>query len=205
MQELAGAEPVDGSPVVVVYFDNTLSLGELRDLCQRRGYRVCLFARDITPELFFQAREAGISSVLATSHSAEEIVSVLCAIAEGEFYFDPLLTEGNEHARTIHLTPREGHLIELLTQGLKNKEIAYQLGITEGTVKVYLSKLYQKVGAKDRFDLALYGLKNHGLASTAAGQSPAKSPDSKSDALRTLMTRMGPVRERRSAERAIVG
>jgi hypothetical protein len=43
---------------------------------------------------------------------------------------------------------------------LKNKEIATALTISEGTVKVYLSRLFQKLGVKDRFELALYGLKN---------------------------------------------
>lgn len=48
----------------------------------------------------------------------------------------------------------------MLAQGLRNKELAYRLGITEGTVKVYLSHLYEKVGANDRFELALLALKN---------------------------------------------
>ena len=50
--------------------------------------------------------------------------------------------------------------MSLLSQGLKNKEIATALNISEGTVKVYLSRLFQKLGVKDRFELALYGLKN---------------------------------------------
>jgi DNA-binding CsgD family transcriptional regulator len=60
----------------------------------------------------------------------------------------------------IPLTRREGQLVMLLSQGLKNKEISAALSISEGTVKVYLSRLFQKVGAKDRFELALYGLRN---------------------------------------------
>ena len=58
------------------------------------------------------------------------------------------------------LSRREGQLITLLSQGLKNKEIAFTLKITEGTVKVYLSHLFQKVGVKDRFELAVFGLNN---------------------------------------------
>ena len=63
-------------------------------------------------------------------------------------------------ARRYSLTRREGQLVSLLSQGLKNKEIATALTISEGTVKVYLSRLFQKLGVKDRFELALYGLKN---------------------------------------------
>ena len=58
--------------------------------------------------------------------------------------------------------------IVFLAQGLKNKEIAYRLGITEGTVKVYLSRLYGKLGVNDRFDLALFALKNLGPSQPAA-------------------------------------
>jgi hypothetical protein len=43
---------------------------------------------------------------------------------------------------------------------LKNKEIADALFIAEPTVKIYLSRLFRKIGAKDRFELALYGLRN---------------------------------------------
>ena len=66
------------------------------------------------------------------------------------------------------------------SQGLKNKEIATALTISEGTVKVYLSRLFQKLGVKDRFELALYGLKNltpgNGAidsASTSGGRKPS--------------------------------
>ena len=63
-------------------------------------------------------------------------------------------------ARSYSLTPRQGQLVALLTQGLKNKEIASKLNISEGTVKVYMSRMFQKLGVKDRLELALYGLKN---------------------------------------------
>jgi len=43
---------------------------------------------------------------------------------------------------------------------LKNKELGQALDISEGTVKVYLSRLFKKLGLKDRFELALFGLKN---------------------------------------------
>jgi len=64
--------------------------------------------------------------------------------------------------RPISLSKRQSELVGLLVQGLKNKEIASALGISEGTVKAYLTTLYEKVGARDRFELALFGLKNLG-------------------------------------------
>ena len=74
-------------------------------------------------------------------------------MAHGEQYFENVLPLGSAPTRAIRLSRREGQLVSLLAQGLKNKEIATCLDITEGTVKVYLSKLFQKVGAKDRLCL----------------------------------------------------
>jgi Bacterial regulatory proteins, luxR family len=60
----------------------------------------------------------------------------------------------------------------LVAQGLSNKEIAWSLGITEGTVKVYLSKLFDKVGVADRLELALLALKNFTANNAEAGNLP---------------------------------
>jgi DNA-binding CsgD family transcriptional regulator len=81
-------------------------------------------------------------------------------VNDGELWFEKALTDSIMSARRYSLTRREGQLVSLLSQGLKNKEIATALNISEGTVKVYLSRLFQKLGVKDRFELALYGLKN---------------------------------------------
>ena len=75
-------------------------------------------------------------------------------------------------ARPINLTRRESRLVKVVSRGLKNKEIATELGISEGTVKVYLSKLFDKVGAKDRFELALFGVRQlqcNGARQTSPG------------------------------------
>jgi two-component system nitrate/nitrite response regulator NarL len=63
-------------------------------------------------------------------------------------------------SRVTPLTQRETQILALLTNGLKNKEIAQAMGITEGTVKCHLCRLFQKVGVKGRFELALFCLKN---------------------------------------------
>jgi DNA-binding NarL/FixJ family response regulator len=60
--------------------------------------------------------------------------------------------------RVPQLTHRETQILALLMDGLKNNEIARALGITEGTVKGHLSRLFRKVGVRNRFELALFGL-----------------------------------------------
>ena len=110
------------------------------------------------------AREGSVSG-FETRLVRGDGVELLCRVSArkvqaGELWFEKALTDSFLSAKRIALTRREGQLVTLLAQGLKNKEIASMLLISEGTVKVYLSRLFQKLGVKDRFELALYGLKN---------------------------------------------
>jgi DNA-binding CsgD family transcriptional regulator len=64
------------------------------------------------------------------------------------------------HPGRIVLTKREIELVQLVSQGLTNKEICTILLLTEGSVKVYFSKLFKKARVKDRLELCLYGLRH---------------------------------------------
>ena len=70
----------------------------------------------------------------------------LTRVNEGELWFEKALTDSIMSARRYSLTRREGQLVSLLSQGLKNKEIATALTISEGTVKVYLSRFSRNWG-----------------------------------------------------------
>ena len=61
------------------------------------------------------------------------------------------------------LTPREQQVMELVEQGLKNKEIARELGIRPGTVKIHLKHIFEKTGVRGRYGLALSVMKEKGL------------------------------------------
>jgi DNA-binding NarL/FixJ family response regulator len=56
------------------------------------------------------------------------------------------------------LSPKEHAIIQCITQGKRNKEIAFQIGTTEQVIKNYLRKIYDKLGVSDRLELALYCL-----------------------------------------------
>ena len=122
--------------------------------------KIVLWVHAISTELALQAMALGVRGILRKTLPSELLVKCLQRVHEGEFWFEKALTDSFLSAKRIALTKREGQLVSLLSQGLKNKEIASMLLISEGTVKVYLSRLFQKVGVKDRFELALYGLKN---------------------------------------------
>lgn len=56
------------------------------------------------------------------------------------------------------LTGREREVLDLVGRGMRNREIADELGIQPGTVKVHLKHIFEKTGAADRYELALAGM-----------------------------------------------
>jgi two-component system nitrate/nitrite response regulator NarL len=128
--------------------------------------RIVLWVHSISTELALQATSLGIRGILRKTLPIDTLLRCLTRVNEGELWLEKSLTDSIMTARRYSLTRREGQLVALLSHGMKNKEIAFALTISEGTVKVYLSRLFQKLGVKDRFELALYGLKN--LAPAAA-------------------------------------
>ena len=132
---------------------------------------IVLWVTVISTELAFQAMGLGVRGVLRKQLPAELQVKWLQKVRGGELWFEKALTDSFLSARRVVLTNREGQLVSLLAQGLKNKEIAELLMVSEGTIKVYLSRLFEKAGVKDRFELALFGLRN-----LTTGQQPEAAP-----------------------------
>jgi DNA-binding NarL/FixJ family response regulator len=151
-----------GAPdLVLMDLTAEVTFGVLSDLKHAMtNCRIVLWVNSISTELAFQAMGLGVRGILRKTLPTDLQVKCLQKVQAGELWFEKALTDSFLCARRVALTQREGQLVSLLSQGLKNKEIATTLMISEGTVKVYLSRLFQKVGVKDRFELALFGLKN---------------------------------------------
>ena len=58
--------------------------------------------------------------------------------------------------RSKELTLRESQVVDLVAQGKANKEIAYRLYLTEGTIKEYLNRIFRKVEVSNRTELAIW-------------------------------------------------
>jgi DNA-binding NarL/FixJ family response regulator len=121
---------------------------------------IILWAREFSGELAHQALDMGIQGFLSTTAGADTMLECLRFAGTGEMWMERSLANTLLNSRPVALSRRQTQLLSLLVQGLKNREIATELGISEGTVKAYLTTLFEKVGARDRFELALYGLKN---------------------------------------------
>jgi two-component system nitrate/nitrite response regulator NarP len=147
--------------LVLMDLTSEVTFGVLSDMKHTLAHtRIVLWVNAISTELAFQAMGLGVRGILRKTLPTDLQVKCLQKVQAGELWFEKALTDSFLCARRVALTQREGQLVSLLSQGLKNKEIATTLMISEGTVKVYLSRLFQKVGVKDRFELALFGLKN---------------------------------------------
>src|SRR5215469_12150559 len=147
---------------------------ELRNVAPQT--RIILWVHGISPELAHHFIESGVRGILRKSYPPEMLLKCLRKVNDGELWFEKTLTSSFLNGRAVRLTPREAQMIALLSRGLKNKEISSILRICEGSVKVYLSRLYEKLGVKDRFELALFGLRNNpapsGLDAGFVGATP---------------------------------
>jgi len=160
-------------PHVIMYSLN-LELGqsvvqELRRVAPRSA--IVLWGHSFSTDLAYQAMDMKVQGMLSTTSQPDTLKECLKVAAEGQRWLEHTLSTALLNAERVTLSRRQSQLLALLVQGLKNKEIATHLGISEGTVKCYLTKLFEKVGAKDRFELALFGLRNlRGLMLESASQ-----------------------------------
>lgn len=135
----------------------TLStLRELRAVAP--GVPIVLWVESGALEFAFRGIRLGVRGILRRSLGLEAQAECLSRVAAGELWVEQALGDRLLCPKRIVLTPRERQLVRRLALGLKNKEIAYSLGITEGCVKMYLSRLFVKVAANDRFDAAPFAL-----------------------------------------------
>jgi DNA-binding NarL/FixJ family response regulator len=114
----------------------------------------------------------GVRGIITRSISPDLLVRCVRRIAAGETWIDnqsvTWVIEAYRAQAAALVSPRtqprlstkEMAIITCITQGKRNKEIAFQLGTTEQVIKNYLRKIYDKLGVSDRLELALYCLHN---------------------------------------------
>jgi len=146
-------------------------LGELKSLAPDTG--LILWVDWISQEFVRDALKSGVRGILRKDASVDLCVQCLTHVAAGQLWLENEMSQKLLCAKAVRLSPRERQLVGLLTEGLRNKEIAVRMSITEGTAKAYLSRLFEKTGASDRFELAMFALKN---LETNPGTGPSRGP-----------------------------
>jgi len=124
--------------------------------------RVVLLTAAIDDSSLMEARSLGVQGMVLKNSDPAYLLDCLERVRAGRIWLDPELGERvSELAETFggagrpQLAPRERQLIRFVRQGLRNRQIAEQLGVTEGTVKVYLHAVFEKLGVKNRTELAI--------------------------------------------------
>jgi two-component system nitrate/nitrite response regulator NarP len=124
---------------------------------------VVLLTASLDDRRLFEAVKAGVNGILLKEGAEETLVQCLDAVRNGKRWIENALLQraldmsfDGQAADPINsLTTRERAVVSLVRRGLRNKEIASELGLTEGTVKIYLHTIYSKVGVDNRTELAV--------------------------------------------------
>jgi two-component system nitrate/nitrite response regulator NarL len=115
--------------------------------------------------------QAGASGIVRKGAPLRTIMSCINTVAAGRSWMEDTVFRDAirpERYPRSELTPREQQVLELVEQGFKNKEIARELGIRPGTVKIHLKHIFEKTGVRGRYGLALNGLREKTLAPLAS-------------------------------------
>ncbi|MDP8994569.1 MAG: response regulator transcription factor [Pseudomonadota bacterium] len=139
---------------------------ELAEELRRRGDTrpIVLLTAGIGDEALLRALEAGVNAIVLKDRSLDRLIQCLSKVRSGGRWIDEGLLQraldlklGGGPAKTgfSALSPREQMVARLVAEGRRNREIADALGISEGTVKVHLYKIYDKLGVGNRTELAI--------------------------------------------------
>ena len=109
-----------------------------------------------------EAKSLKVQGIVLKNSDPAYLIECLESVRGGRTWIDPelatrarQLAAAPQRARHLQLAPRERQLIGFVRKGLRNREIAEQLGVTEGTVKVYLHAIFEKLGVATRTELAI--------------------------------------------------
>lgn len=144
------------------------------------GTRVVVLTTFDTDDLVFDAVQAGASAYLLKDASEGEVVDAIRAVHRGESRMSPAIARKvldqfrslavhlpaskteEQPAETLDpLSDKEAQILDLIAQGLGNREIANRVFLAEGTVKNYVSRIMDKLHARSRTELAVLALREH--------------------------------------------
>ena len=118
---------------------------------QEAGARIVVLTMHQGEEYIHRALEAGASSYLLKDTLSDHLVGVIRDVHEGRQTLPPdVEARLAERAGNAHLTPREVQVVELIAQGMRNKEIAAALGISFETAQVHVKNILGKLKVQDR-------------------------------------------------------
>lgn len=169
-------DPLDGKlePEIIIYVTTGVteeSEAAVDRLCAVYAQaRIVLVSFTLSVDELGACLRVGASGYLLSSISKDAFIHSLTLITLGETVFPSSLatawlrgdmdgTSIEDAGRLRDLTPREQDILECLTLGLSNKQMARRLGITAATVKIHMKSLIRKLGVSNRTQAALWALR----------------------------------------------
>ena len=155
--------------LVMPNLDGVAAMRELRARVPES--RVIVLTSFLDDERLLPAVQAGAAGYLLKNSEPAELVRAIRAAHGGETIIDPTvasrlvqaIADGRRSAADQALTGREREVLELIARGRSNKRIAFELGISEKTVKTHVGHVLAKLGVSDRTQAALLAVRE-GLA-----------------------------------------
>lgn len=118
---------------------------------QDPGARIIVLTMYNGEEYIHRALEAGAATYLLKDTLSDYLIGVIRDVYEGRPTLTPdVKARLEERASNPHLTPREVQVVELISQGMRNKEIAAALGISFETAQVHVKNILSKLRVQDR-------------------------------------------------------
>ena len=109
-----------------------------------------------------KALEAGAEGAVTKATANAKLITALKSISAGKRWISPEITELiAQDPPAPSLTPRQGEILDCVTRGLTNKDIARLLGISERMVEEHIESLFQKIGAANRAEAVAIALRKH--------------------------------------------
>ncbi len=125
---------------------------------------VCVVSANNNPIVMQRAMDHGAAAFIHKSASVDEIRNALTAVLAGDIWQPPELDAGGsgthqdeiEIAERIgELTPQQFRVLMMVAEGLLNKQIAYEIDISEATVKAHMTAIFRKLGVTNRTQAVL--------------------------------------------------
>lgn len=161
--------PDGDEPDVVLYDANALHAGDGHDLdmvIKEASAAVVVLAREARPDLTSRALNRGADGSVSLEAGADQLLHVLEAAAAGDLEDDagpaPLAPSAMRALTGAGLSPREAEMLDYITQGLPNVEIAERCFLSVNSVKTYIRSAYRKIGVNNRSQAVLWFVQ-HGL------------------------------------------
>jgi len=124
-----------------------------------RPARIVVLSNYHGSEDIYRAVRSGAMAYLTKDASGEELINAIQNVDRDLRYLPRVaLDRLAERMPAVELTPRESEVLICITQGRSNREIAEQLRIAEKTVRIHVSSVLDKMGARDRTQATIYAL-----------------------------------------------